>query len=131
MTDIVLVNMIHYMYEKEKIMNVWIVIDRYDHSESITTAHLTEKGALIEAYRTLLESYDNCIEQPYAISEGWANEFEEEYPDAHKFIEQHRSNIAEAKTADLDKHFGHLQCWVGEQTEWNTDITIQTTRLQA
>ena len=42
-------------------MNVWIVIDRYDHSERITTAHLTEKGAMIQAYNILLEALDNLL----------------------------------------------------------------------
>ena len=31
-------------------MDIWLVIDRYDHSESGTTAHLTLKGGLIKAY---------------------------------------------------------------------------------
>ena len=39
-------------------MNVWIVIDRYDHSETLTSAHLTEKGAMIKAYNILLEALD-------------------------------------------------------------------------
>jgi len=111
-------------------MDIWIVIDRYDHSEHITTAHLTKKGALIEAFNTLIESYDNCIDQPFGDDSEYVNEFEEEYPDAHKFFKQHRSNISEAKTADLNKYIDDLGCWVGEHTDWSTDVTIQTTRLQ-
>ena len=115
-------------------MDIWIVIDRYNHSEHITTAHLTKKGALIEAYKTLIESYDNCVDHSDFSGDnddGYVNEFEEEYPDAHKFFKQHRSNISEAKTTDLDKYISDLGCWVGENTDWQTDVTIQTTRLQA
>ena len=111
-------------------MNVWIVIDRYDHSDSVTTAHLTLKGALIEAFNTLIESYDNCGDF-YDSCDHHANEFQQDFPDAYEFIKQHRSNISEAKTADLEKHINDLGQWVGEHTDWSTDVTIQTTRLQA
>ena len=112
-------------------MDIWIVIDRYDHSEQIITAHLTKKGALIEAWNILIESYDNCIGQPFDDDDEYVNELEEEYPVVHKFIKQHRSNISEALTPDLYKHYGDLANWVGEQTEWQTDVSIQTTRMQA
>ena len=111
-------------------MNVWIVIDRYDHSDSVTTAHLTLKGALIEAFNTLIESYDNCADF-YDCDDHHTNEFQQGFPDAYEFIKQHRSNISEAKTADLEKHINDLGQWVGEHTDWSTDVTIQTTRLQA
>ena len=111
-------------------MNIWIVIDRYDHSDSVTTAHLTLKGALIEAFNTLIESYDNCADF-YDSDDHHANKFQQDFPDAYEFIKQHRSNISEAKTADLEKHINDLGQWVGEHTDWSTDVTIQTTRLQA
>ena len=111
-------------------MDIWLVIDRYDHSESVTTAHLTLKGALIYAWGVLLESYD-CCSGFYDTDDEHVDKFEEEYPDASKFIKQHRSNISEAKTADLDKYIGNVGQWVGEHTDWQTDISIQTTRLQA
>ena len=111
-------------------MDIWLVIDRYDHSEQITTAHLTLKGALIEAFNTLIESYDNCADY-YESGDDHVNEFQKEYPDAFEFIKQHRSNISEAKTTDLDKHISDLCQWVGEHTDWSTDVAIQTTRLQA
>ena len=40
-------------------MDIWLVIDRYDHSETVTTAHLTLKGALIQAWGLLLESQES------------------------------------------------------------------------
>ena len=114
-------------------MDIWLVIDRYDHSESITTAHLTLKGALIEAYKTLLETFDNILDSNAAWVEDdeVENEFQQDYPDAWEFVKQHKSNISEAKTADLDKYINDLGQWVGEHTDWSTDVTIQTTRLQA
>ena len=111
-------------------MDIWLVIDRYDHSESVTTAHLTLKGALIKAYEVLIETFDNCADF-YDSDDDHVNEFQEEYPDAFEFIKQHRSNIPEAKTADLDKHISDLCQWVGEHTDWSTDVTVQATRLQA
>ena len=112
-------------------MDIWLVIDRYDHSETVTTAHLTLKGALIQAWGLLLESYDSCAETYYDSRDDHVNEFREEYPDAYEFVKQHKSNISEAKTADLDKYISDLVQWVGEHTDWQTDVTIQTTRLQA
>ena len=112
-------------------MDIWIVTDRYDHSEQITTAHLTKKGALIEAFKTLIESLENICDSDWGVEDEVENEFKEEYPDAFEFIKQHRSNISEAKTADLDKYISDLGQWVGEHTDWSTDVTIQTTRLQA
>ena len=111
-------------------MDIWLVIDRYDHSETVTTAHLTLKGALIQAWGVLLESYDSCADI-YDSGDDHALDFQEEYPDAYEFLKKHRSNISEAKTADLDKHINDLGQWVGEHTDWSTDVTIQTTRLQA
>ena len=112
-------------------MDIWLVIDRYDHSESVTTAHLTLKGALIKAYEVLIETFEKVCNSDWGAEDEVENEFEEEYPDAYEFIKQHRSNISEAKTADLDKHINDLGQWVGEHTDWSTDVTIQTTRLQA
>ena len=112
-------------------MDIWLVIDRYDHSESVTTAHLTLKGALIKAYEVLIETFEKVCNSDWGAEDEVENEFEEEYPDAYEFIKQHRSNIPEAKTADLDKHINDLGQWVGEHTDWSTDVAIQTTRLQA
>ena len=112
-------------------MDIWLVIDRYDHSESVTTAHLTLKGALIQAYGSLLETFERVCDSDWGAEAEAENEFEEEYPDAYEFIKQHRSNISEAKTADLDKYINDLGQWVGEHTDWSTDVAIQTTRLQA
>ena len=112
-------------------MDIWLVIDRYDHSESVTTAHLTLKGALIKAYEVLIETFEKVCNSDWGAEDEVENEFEEEYPAAYEFIKQHRSNISEAKTADLDKHINDLGQWVGEHTDWSTDVAIQTTRLQA
>ena len=112
-------------------MDIWLVIDRYDHSESVTTAHLTLKGALIKAYEGLIETFEKVCNSDWGAEDEVENEFEEEYPDAYEFIKQHRSNISEAKTADLDKYINDLGQWVGEHTDWSTDVAIQTTRLQA
>ena len=112
-------------------MDIWLVIDRYDHSESVTTAHLTLKGALIKAYEVLIETFEKVCNSDWGAEDEVENEFEEEYPDAYEFIKQHRSNISEAKTADLDKHINDLGQWIGEHTDWTTDVAIQTTRLQA
>ena len=112
-------------------MDIWLVIDRYDHSESVTTAHLTLKGALIQAYEVLIETFEKVCNSDWGAEDEVENEFEEEYPDAYEFIKQHRSNISEAKTAALDKYINDLGQWVGEHTDWSTDVAIQTTRLQA
>ena len=115
-------------------MNIWIVLDRYDHSETITTAHLTEKGALIKAYHILLEAYDNICDCVSHDCDGFIDEdedFKEQYPNAYQFVRQNNQNIAEAKKEDLDKHFSDLVCWIGEQTEWRVDVSIDSTRLQA
>ena len=112
-------------------MDIWIVIDRYDHSDSVTTAHLTLKGALIEAFTTLIESLENICGSDWGVEDEVENEFKEEYPDAYEFVKQHRLNISEAKTADLSKYIDDLGCWVGEHSDWQIDVSIQTTRMQA
>ena len=108
-------------------MNIWIVIDRYDHSETLTSAHLTEKGAMIKAYNILLEALDNfgCYDEDEAN-----NEFKEEYPDAYEFVKNNRLNIEAAKLADLTKYESDLGCFVGEWTEWSTNVEVQVARLQ-
>ena len=40
-------------------------------------------------------------------------------------------NIEEAKLADLSKHGDDLACFVGEWTEWSTNVEVQQARLQA
>ena len=112
-------------------MDIWLVSDRYDHSETFTTAHLTLKGALIEAYKTLIESVDNICDSNWNVDGEYENEFQEDFPDAYEFLKKHRSNISEAKTTDLDKYISDVCQWVGEHTDWSTDVAIQTTRLQA
>ena len=112
-------------------MDIWIVIDRYDHSEQILTAHLTEKGALLEAFKVLIESLENICGSDWGVEDEVENEFKEEYPDAYEFVKQHRSNISEAKTADLSKYIDDVGQWVGEHSDWQIDVSIQTTRMQA
>ena len=99
-------------------------------NQVLTHMH-SDDGIQAKDLLNLIESYDDCVGCHLGEDGSYANEFEEEYPDAHKFIKQHRSNISEAKTADLDKHISDLGQWVGEHTDWVTDVTIQTTRLQA
>ena len=111
-------------------MNVWIVIDRYDHSETVTTAHMTEKGAMIQAYNILLEAYDNICDSGCYDDDEANNEFKEEYPDAYEFVKNNRMNIEEAKLADLSKYESDLGCFVGEWTEWSTNVEVQVARLQ-
>ena len=111
-------------------MDIWIVIDRYDHSETITTAHLTEKGAMIHAYSTLLEALDNICDSGFDGEEP-ANQFKEEYPEAHEFVKNNRLKIEEAKLADLNKYQSDLGCFVGEWSDWQVDVAVQTARLQA
>ena len=112
-------------------MDIWLVIDQYNHSESVTTAHLTLKGALIKAYCVLVEELERVCDSDWGTEDEVENEFKEDYPDAYEFVKQHRSNISEAKTADLEKHIDDLGQWVGEHTDWSTDVAVQTTRLQA
>jgi len=106
-------------------MDVWIVIDRYDHSEVSTSVHMTAKGALIQAYHSLLEVYDG-------LCPDWdgENEFKVEYPTAYEFVEKNKENIEDAKKSELDKYFGDLTCFVGEWTERRCDISINLNRLR-
>jgi len=110
-------------------MDVWVVIDRYDHSEHIVTVHLTEKGAMIHTYGILLESYDGICDSVWDDSED--DDFKEEYPDAYEFVKKYCGNIEEAKLADLSKHQVDLTCFIGNATDWSTDVSIEQTRLQA
>ena len=112
-------------------MNVWIVIDRYDHSETITTAHLTEKGAMIQAYNILLEALDGVLDAGWTDEDEAENEFKADYPDTYEFVMKNRMNIDEAKLADLNKHEVDLASFVGEWTEWSTNVEVQQARLQA
>ena len=110
-------------------MDVWVVIDRYDHSENIVTVHITKKGAMIHIYGILLESYENiCDSGCYKYNDGG---FKEEYPDAYEFVKKHGGNIEEAKLADLSKYQTDLTCFIGEETDWSTDVSVEQTRLQA
>ena len=111
-------------------MNIWIVIDRYDHSETLTSAHLTEKGAMIKAYNILLEALDNICDSGCYGEDEADNEFKEEYPDAYEFVKNNRLNIEAAKLADLTKYESDLGCFVGEWTEWRTNVEVQVARLQ-
>lgn len=112
-------------------MDVWIVVDRYDHSETITSAHLTEKGAMIQAYNILLEALDNICDSGWVEDNQANNDFKEEYPDAYEFVKNNRLNIAQAKLVDLNKYESDLAYFVGDWTEWATNVEVQRTRLQA
>ena len=111
-------------------MNVWIVVDRYDHSETITTAHLTEKGAMIQAYNVLLEALDNICDSGCYDEDEADNELKEEYPALYEFLKNHRLNIEAAKLADLTKHESDFGCFIGEWTDWATNVEVQIARLQ-
>ena len=50
--------------------------------------------------------------------------------DTHEFVKNNRLNIAEAKLADLTKYESDLGCFVGEWTEWSTNVEVQVARLQ-
>ena len=110
-------------------MDVWVVIDRYDHSDNIVTVHMTEKGAMIHTYGILLESYENICENGYYDDDEGG--LKEEYPDAYEFVKKYCGNIEEAKLADLSKHQVDLACFCGDGTDWSTDVSIQKTRLVA
>ena len=112
-------------------MDVWVVIDRYDHCDNIVTVHMTEKGALIHTYGILLESYENICDSAWVEDDEVENEFKEEYPDAYEFVKKYCGNIEEAKLADLTKHQVDLACFCGEGTDWATDVSIEKTRLVA
>tara|TARA_R110000824_G_scaffold236226_1_gene424953 strand:- start:161 stop:481 length:321 start_codon:yes stop_codon:yes gene_type:complete len=106
-------------------MNVWILVDRYDHSETTTSAHLTEKGAMLQAYRILLETYDNIIE-----ADG-AELFKEEYPASYEFIKNWLDDDDEPLLVDLNNHWPNFQCYIGESTDWQIDVSIFQNRLEA
>ena len=112
-------------------MQVWVVVDRYDHSETITSVHMTEKGAMIQAYNILFESYDSlCEHDKKAELDETQAAFKEEYPAAYEFVESYRMNIEEAMLADLTKHESDFGCFVGEWTDWATNVEVQVARLQ-
>ena len=111
-------------------MDVWVVIDRYDHCDNIVTVHMTEKGAMLHTYGILLESYESICESGYGFDSEDGG-LKEEYPDAYEFVKKYAGNIEEAKLADLTKHQLDLACFCGDGTDWATDVSIERTRLQA
>ena len=108
-------------------MNVWVVIDRYDHSETTTSVHMTEKGAYIQAWQILLESWENIMNGGFADDE----DLVEDYPDVADFLKSYDNDIERAKLSELQRHLSDFACYIGESSDWICDVSIDANRLRA
>jgi len=115
-------------------MDIWIVVENIDHGCSTQlTSHLTRKGAYIEAWTGLLQSYEEYQED---VDDGW---FGEEQNEELKDLVNKTLTIwgdtspdwSSIKLDDLKQHFGDFQLAVHEIIDWAKEITIHKTTAQA
>jgi hypothetical protein len=104
-------------------MDVWILIDTYDHSEKSITSHLTKKGALIGAYHILNDYFD----EDYKCR---SNSLRDDSPELYSFLLKNQNKIEEALTAELDKYFEDLVYLIGDYSDWQVNVEIFQTTLQ-
>ena len=115
-------------------MDIWIVIENIDHgADRYVSSHLTRKGAYIEAWTGLLQSYEEYQED---VDDGWIGEEQnEELKDlVAKTLAIWKDTNPEWGTIQLDEleyHFGDFQLAVHEIIDWAKEITIDKTTVQA
>ena len=117
-------------------MDIWIVLENADHGvHTHMTSHLTRKGAFIEAWTGLLQSYEELQED---VDDGWIGEEQnEELKDlVDKTLEIWRgknknSDWSTIKLDELEYHFDDFQLAVHEILDWAKEITIHKTKAQA
>ncbi len=123
-------------------MDIWIVLENVDHGAATNlTSHLTRKGAYIEAWTSLLQSY---VELQEDIDDGWIGEEQngelKDLVDKTFAIWEDTDMGGDAtknldwdniKLSDLEQHFSDFQLAVHEPLDWAKEVTIHKTTAQA
>ena len=123
-------------------MDIWIVVENIDHGCSTQlTSHLTRKGAYIEAWTGLLQSYEEYQED---VDDGWFGEEQNEelkdlvnktlaiWKDTDMGADATKNpDWGTIKLDELERHFGDFQLAVHEIIDWAKEITIHKTTAQA
>ena len=115
-------------------MDIWIVLENVDHgADTCLTSHLTRKGAYIEAWTSLLQSY---VELQEDIDDGWIGEEQNEelknlVDKTFAIWEDQSPDWDNIKLSDLEQHFSDFQLAVHEPLDWAKEVTIHKTTAQA
>ena len=123
-------------------MDIWIVVENIDHGCSTQlTSHLTRKGAYIEAWCGLLQSYEEYQED---VDDGWFGEEQNEelkdlvnktlaiWKDTDMGADATKNpDWGTIKLDELERHFSDFQLAVHEIIDWAKEITIHKTTAQA
>ena len=115
-------------------MDIWIVFENIDHGcNKHMTSHLTRKGAYIEAWTVLLQSYEELQED---VDEGGIGE--ERYKDLRELVGKALAiktdtnpDWGSIKPDELEYHFDDFQLAVHEILDWATEVSIHKTIAQA
>ena len=115
-------------------MDIWIVFENIDHGcNKHMTSHLTRKGAYIEAWTVLLQSYEELQED---VDDGWIGE--ERYKDLRELVGKALAikgdtnpDWGSIKLDELEYHFDDFQLAVHEILDWATEVSIHKTIAQA
>ena len=116
-------------------MDIWIVIDRYDDMREVATSvHMTPKGAYVKAYQILHEIFDNLCEQSAGWDEGDVAEVEQELMKSSKtlydMIMNNTRGYDEEKLEVLQQHLYTFSSIVHEHSDYSCDVSVERGRLR-
>ena len=119
-------------------MDIWIVHENIDHGcDTHVTSHLTCKGAYIEAWTCLLNSFE-ALEGDGMEPADWISE--DHSKDLCDFLDKtlevwrgstKSPDWSGIKLSDLEKHFHDFQLAVHEPLDWAKEVSIHKTKVQA
>ena len=123
-------------------MDIWVVFENIDHgADKYMSTHLTRKGAYIEAWCGLLQSYEEYQED---VDDGWIRE--EQNKELKDLVNKtlaiwkdtnmggdttKNSDWGTIKLDELEYHFDDFQLAVHEIIDWAKEISIHKTKVVA
>ena len=125
-------------------MNIWVVFENIDHGcETHMTTHLTCKGAYIEAWTVLLQTFEELEGDEMEPSDWISEDHSKDLCDfLDKMLEVWRGvdytaapsqspDWSGIKLSDLEKHFHDFQLAVHEPLDWSKEVSIHKTKVTA
>ena len=110
-------------------MDIWVVLDKNEGTVMDAHAHMTQKGAYVKAYCLLGSVYDSCSDDGF---DGTVPHIEQDLMTASKVLYNMVVDgvFSDEKLEDLKYHFHTFREIVGEWTDWDCMIDIESSRLQ-
>ena len=111
-------------------MDIWVVLDKNEGSAIESHVHMTQKGAYVKAYCLLGGIFDSCADDGL---DGEVPDIEQALWTASKTLHNMLMSAGrweDEKLEDMKRHFHTFREIVGEWTDWDCMIDIESSRLQ-